>query len=488
MGVAILDQVANVKNETTPQVDPKDPAAAAAADPSKPGSDLRLEQTLRHYRYIEILESNFAAGRLAYFDPGSEQSIAGLQQKIRDLAPITREQFDFSATNDARRQFDQDLAAVIGPLDAILSAHLDSIRIPDSVLDVCITTIQNRIEWWERSRKALDSPDTPANAEELRKISDAHNLAVSEEFRKREQELTAKIEKLEKEIKVIEEKTEVVFDRQWDLREGVVHSQRFTYDGGIPYFKIDEHISKGTTRIDHNIVKPAFDVTYTFPVAKWILSGWWQSVRGEVEKATVGQNNIAWKLVPGAIGAVTGAAKGFAQAFFGEPACAGRVQLIAHAADKPATKLVLQQKRDQLKDALARREQVRADLKTAREHEHDDQKVKIDDALSLYRKRAQTLADAKKFREVAVGQYSAYEQEIPKYGDLVLKLPSHGDAVCDQFASHWKESKAVEALPFDSNDEKKVNEVVDAIGDTTRDRKAEFKAYHLLDLPAQKGK
>jgi hypothetical protein len=42
-------------------------------------------------------------------------------------------------------------------------------------------------------------------------------------------------------------------------------------------------------------------------------------------------------------------------------------------------------------------------------------------------------------------------------------------------------------LFLDCNDERKVNKAVDAIDDTTIDRKAEFKAYYLLDLAAQNG-
>jgi hypothetical protein len=392
-----------------------------------------------HYQYAQILESNFAGGRLAYFDPTSERSIAGLQQQIRDLPPITKGQFNFSATIEARRQFDQDLGDVTGPLDAILSAHLDSIRFPDSVLDLCTTTIQMRIEVRERYLKMFESLRGDSNPDELRKGKEA--------LRSRNQLLTEQVEQLQAGIKSMEEKTEVVFDCQWDLRDAVVRNKKGNYDGAIPYFEIDENISEGTTRIDNNIVTPAFDVTYICPDAK-----------------------------------------GFAQSGFGSPACTGRVQLIAHAAHIPATTAVLQKKRQQLQETLTRRDEVQDHLNTIMEHEHFSVTVTINDALDLHRKRAQALADAKQLREVAATQYRAHEQEIQTYGSLVSRLPSHRDEMLDQFGRHWKESKTVEAFDLDSNDDKKVSEAVDAIGDATRDRKVEFKAYRLLDRRAQTGK
>jgi hypothetical protein len=431
---AILQEIAKIANETKTHVGGKDPDAGS--DPSPPDTDRRLDNFGRS-RYTEILESNFAAGRLAYFDPTSEDSIAGLQQKIADLEPIRPDQFDFFATNEVRRVFDQDLADLIAPLDALLLAHLDSLRFPDSILDVCNTTIHRR-----------------------------------------GQNLTEQVEELRREYKSIEETPVVVFTCQWDLRRGwsLVHKHTCTYTRGIPYFKIKENLSDGTTRLETTITDTAFDVTYTSPNAKQIAREWGQTVLDSIENATAGSENVVWTTVTGAFGFVTGAAKGFMNSIVRSRPCAGRVQLLAHAVDLPATNALLQKIKDQLAE-------VQDNLKRVLKHKQSNVKVKINDALDLDRKRVQTLADAKEFREMAAREYLANEQEIQKYGNLVVRLPSHGNAIFDEFRGHLEKCKAVEAFSLDSNDETKVNEVVDAIGNAVRDRRAEFKAYRFLDRP-----
>jgi hypothetical protein len=463
--------------------------------------DNSIEHLQREYEYVHILQSNFDAGRAVYLDPTSESSISSLRQKIRDLEPISRDKFDFFATADAQQMLNEDLPNVIGPLDAILAAHVDSLRFPDSVLRACNDTIHKRITKGERSLEVLASPDK-ANADELRKIKEEYNVTSSAELRRRIRALTDRRRELEVEIESIQNKTEEVFNCSWDQEAGfaLTHKHRCTYAKGIPYFQIVEKLGTGTSRKDHSVTETEFDVTYTSANATQTLEEFGETVlsaakyalemmeSGVVQPSPLPKDGslrdqVVAKLIanPTAVGVGTlaGTTTGFLQSVFWSRACTGQVQLIAHVADIPALNRSLQEKIDQKEWCTKSLGEVQTDLKRVLEHEHGDVKHIINDALDMERGKEKNLTDVKVLRELAAGQYSTHKLEIQAYGNLLLRLPNRGPAILGQFRRHWALVNRVERVRFDSCNAEKVHETVDAVGDATNDRRTQFARWGL---------
>jgi hypothetical protein len=509
------------------------------------GHHLEVEKIRETHSYLTMLQSNFNAGRIAYFDPTSLDSIRDLRKKLRQLEPIGRDQFDFYATNEGRRVFTHKLREFLGPLNAVLSARVDALRFPNAVIDACEERIRRRIEAGEHSLRILEGPDEIENAGEIRRIEEEFNLPFSQEVRDRKRNLEDDVQILEREIRSMETKTEIVFNCSWNIPDGIalVHRHTCQYTAGIPYIKAEEQLSEGTTRISHIETDREFHVTYTSADAlrtgkefigtvvtstTGAISGMFKmfeitkmmddfcflfdlpqvSVLGDIEyllneiapwvpaniynnyvtaaltftELGVGISTIANAVIlVGATGAAFGFVKGLAQSTVWSRASAGQVILRAYSKYLPDNLRMLQNNREKLEEWTQEIQNCEEYLNKALRDKDAEPKQKVAARINLERTRLVSLARVRRFHEEVKNHFRVREQEIESYARLLLKLPDRGQETLDRFRKHWKELAEARPVVVDYTNDEEVNDLFYAVTDAARLGAIEFRTWKLLE-------
>jgi energy-coupling factor transporter ATP-binding protein EcfA2 len=433
--------------------------------------------------YIPIMESNFDANRVTYFDPMSNYSIEALRQTLKSLEPIQPDQFDFRSTNGDRIEFGFKLAAFLLPLDAIVSALLDLLRLPNSVLKDCKQFIQTRIESQIEDLRLLNDPDAHLIEGKIQKLEEKYHCFENNEdpevqrLIKRVFDCGCRRKALEDEIKSIKQKTAIIFQSHWN-QSGVwwpwslTNSFEVIYQGSVPYFRVEEILGNETWAIRYHDTPTEFHVIYTSSNFMMMLKKFGSALFQPFVRVYFvvlgygGDANFPTRTVIGGV-----------RSAFWLPPCSGSVELIAHAMDIPLYQDSVDEKRKELAESMRREQEAVVNLANYKEA---GLKQRIIYLINRDRNSLQVFDDVQSFRKVLTQRYKEHEKVIRICSSVLMKLPDHEPPIIAEFRNHWQELQDFQPrTAFNRLTEDEVDSIVQAAEKVLQSGRRNFKTANL---------